>query len=304
MKTYSSNDSGKSKGGDGIINGNGCGSGGKDDGKGGGSGPVRLHKLLAEAGVASRRKCEGLIAAGRVRVDGVVVSVVGAKAARGARIEVDGAPIHAPRGRDLAYVLLNKPSRCVSSVSDPQGRRTVLDVVHGAPPFSGEPLPKGARIYPVGRLDYNTTGLLLLTNDGSFALFASHPRNGVEKVYEATLEASPGEGAVSALRAGVTLDDGFTCAPARVSVREEEPQGSKDGRGMRHVVAVAVREGRNRQVRRMFEAVGLGAVRLRRVAIGGIDLRAGRYAALPVGSWMRVTHDEAMRVAGSAALNR
>ena len=264
--------------------------------------PVRLHKLMAEAGVASRRKCEELIAAGRVRVDGVAVAEAGAKAAPGARIEVDGAPIRAPGGGDLVYVLLNKPANCVSSASDPQGRRTVVDAVRGAPPARGEPLPAGARVYPVGRLDYNTTGLLLLTNDGSFAHFATHPSNGVEKVYEATTEVEPGARALGALRAGVTLDDGFVCAPARISAREGRSPNS-DAPAARHLVYVLIHEGRNRQVRRMFEAVGLGVVRLRRVAVGGLDLRAGPYADLPVGAWVRVERAEAMRVAEPAALD-
>lgn len=206
----------------------------------------RLQKILARAGIGSRRACEELIAAGRVRVNGEV-AVLGDRADPDADvIEVDGVRIGTRQG--LVYYLLNKPRGVVSTASDPQGRPTVVDLV-----------PRRPRVYPVGRLDADTEGLLLLTNDGDLAHRLTHPSYGVEKEYLAEVAGTPSRGALRRLREGVELDDGPT-APATVSLVGD------------HLLRIAVHEGRNRQVRRMTAAVGLPTLRLVRVAIGNYRL--------------------------------
>ena len=225
----------------------------------------RLQKLLAAAGVASRRHSEALIRAGRVRVDGHVVVELGARAdpAR-QRVEVDGRPISLP-GRHT-YLLLNKPPGYVSTAADPQGRPTVFDL-----------LPRGQRLFSVGRLDFNSEGLLLLTDDGPLAYRAAHPRFGLEKEYEVWTE-PPDREQVRRLWAGVELEDGRT-APARLRWLGETRQGA--------VLALTIHEGRNRQVRRMFAAVDLPVYRLLRVRVG--PLRLGDLAP---GEWRALTRDE------------
>jgi 23S rRNA pseudouridine2605 synthase len=213
----------------------------RDDGE-------RLQKVLAQRGYGSRRVCEELIVAGRVRVNG-------AQAVLGQRIdtqvdlvEVDGRP--APVRPDLVYYLLNKPVGVLSTASDPQGRPTVVALV-----------PDQPRVFPVGRLDADTEGLLLLTNDGELTNRLTHPRYGVEKEYLVTV--AGGEvhaGALRRLRQGVELDDGMT-APAKVS----QPQPG--------VLRITIHEGRNRQVRRMCDAVGHPVTRLVRLRIGPLSDR-------------------------------
>src|SRR5947207_8205800 len=189
---------------------------------------MRLNAYLARAGVASRRKADELIKAGRVAVNGEP-GQLNTFVERRDRVEVDGKPVTAQK---LAYVLLHKPAGTVTTASDPQGRPTVVDLVD---------LPE--RVVPVGRLDVETTGALLLTNDGPLAHRLAHPRYGIEKVYVAEVEGDPDAGVLRRLRDGVELEDGRT-APARAS---------RLGRGR---LELAVHEGRNRQVRRMLEAVG------------------------------------------------
>ena len=224
---------------------------------------MRLNAYLARAGLASRRGADKLIKAGRVRVNGEpgqLNTFVGASD----RVEVDGREVAAQR---LAHLLLHKPAGVVTTARDPQGRRTVVDLV-----------PSEPRVVPVGRLDADTTGALLLTNDGPLAHRLAHPRYGVEKVYEAEVEGDPGEAALRALREGVELDDGRT-APA--GARRLGP-----GR-----IEITLHEGRNRQVRRMCEAVGHPVVRLHRSAYAGLTLDG-----LEPGEWRALEPAEVERL--------
>jgi 23S rRNA pseudouridine2605 synthase len=208
---------------------------------------VRLAKFLAHAGVASRRAAERLIADGRVTVAGVVVTDPATDVDAGSGVTVDGRPVE-PEPREVH--VLNKPAGVVSTARDTHGRRTVVDLVRSR-----------RRLYPVGRLDADTTGLILLTNDGELADLLTHPRYGVEKVYRAKVQpARLSPRAIKALREGVELDDGRT-APARA--RQVAPG----------VLEIALREGRKRQVRRMVEALGHRVVELERVAFGPLGLR-------------------------------
>jgi len=225
----------------------------------------RVQKVLARAGYGSRRACEALVEQGRVTVDGEVVSL-------GARVDpdeqhlaVDGTPVAARPG--LVHYLLNKPAKVVTTADDPEGRPTVLDLVPAEP-----------RVFPVGRLDYDTEGLLVLTNDGELTQLLTHPSHGVTKTYLAEVEGTPTPAALRALREGVDLDDGRT-APARATVVQ-----SADDRA---AVELTLHEGRNRQVRRMCEAVGHPVRRLVRTRIA--DLHDERLAP---GEWRALTVDE------------
>jgi len=224
---------------------------------------MRLNAYLARAGVASRRRADELISAGRVRVNGVrgeLNAVVGSRDV----VEVDGERVTA---QPLSYVLLHKPAGVVTTARDPQGRKTVVQLVPHAP-----------RVVPVGRLDADTTGALLLTNDGQLAHRLAHPRYGVEKVYEAEVEGVLGEDALRALRDGVVLDDGTT-APADARLRT---------RGFRScALELTLHEGRKHQVKRMCEAVGHPVRRLHRSRYAGLDLRG-----LEPGEWRELTAEE------------
>jgi 23S rRNA pseudouridine2605 synthase len=226
--------------------------------------PVRVQKLLARAGFGSRRVCEALISAGRVTVDGEVARLGARADPLRQRIEVDG--VAAVVRDDLVYYLLNKPEGVVTTASDPQGRTTVLDLV-----------PSEPRVFPVGRLDYETSGLLVLTNDGELAQLLTHPSHGVRKTYLAEVEGLPAPRALAALRDGVELDDGVT-APAAVQVVQRRDTSA--------AVEIGIHEGRNRQVRRMFEAVGHPVLRLVRVSVGPVSdrrLAPGEWRALRPG---------------------
>lgn len=223
----------------------------------------RLQKILARAGIASRRKCEQLILDGRVTVNGRVVRELGVKAdPHKDRITVDGRPIRAEKH---VYLMLYKPRGVVSTVSDPQGRKTVLDLI-------GNEVRE--RIFPVGRLDMDTSGLLLLTNDGELMHALLHPSRKIYKTYRAYVQGSVSREEVEQLQKGVQLEDGMT-APARVrKVRETEG---------RTLLEIAIHEGRNRQVRRMCEAVGHPVLSLRRVKFAFLTLgrlKAGEYRFL------------------------
>jgi pseudouridine synthase len=226
---------------------------------------VRLNAYLARAGVASRRKADELIKAGRVTVNGEP-GQLNTFVERGDRVEVDGEPVTAQK---LAYVLLHKPAGTVTTASDPQGRQTVVDLVD---------LPE--RVVPVGRLDVDTTGALLLTNDGPLAHRLAHPRYGVEKVYVADVEGRPGREALQALAEGVELEDGTT-APA--IVRCLAPSR----------VELTLHEGRNRQVRRMLEAVGHPVNHLHRAVYAGLTLEG-----LEPGAWRELEPSEVQRLSG------
>ena len=218
----------------------------------------RLQKVLARAGFGSRRAAEELIAAGRVTVDGVAARLGQRIDPRSMHVEVDGVPVSVRD--DVVYYLLNKPRRVVTTARDPEGRTTAIDLV-----------PTEPRVFPVGRLDYDTEGLLVLTNDGELAQLVTHPRHGIEKTYLAEVSGVPTRATVRALREGVTLDDGPT-APARVRVVQQQ--------GDNAALEIVLHEGRNRIVRRMCEAVGHPVRRLVRTRVGPITDRR-----LAPGAW-------------------
>jgi 23S rRNA pseudouridine2605 synthase len=211
----------------------------------------RLNRYLAACGLGSRRGVEELIAAGRVTIDGTVATSPGERVGEGSIVALDGRPV-APD--EHAYILLNKPADVVTTVRDTHGRRTVIDLV-GA----------DRRLFPVGRLDADTTGLLLLTNDGELAARLMHPRHGVEKTYEATVVGAVSAEEAAILAAGVELD-GRRTAPARVRVLRASGRSS--------VVEIVLHEGRKRQVRRMCEAIGHHVISLHRSAYAGLRLGA------------------------------
>ena len=229
----------------------------------------RLQKILSQAGIASRRAAEKLIAEGRVSVNGETVQTMGVKADPATDdIRVDGRRIKS--AERLRYILLNKPRGYVTTRSDPQRRPTVIDLLAGVREY----------IYPVGRLDYDSEGLLLLTNDGDLAARLTHPRHGVERTYEARVAGMPSREALDRLRTGVPLD-GRRTLPATVVVLNA---GRRDRDG---VVLLTIREGRNRQVRRMCEAVGHPVQSLKRTRIGPIADRR-----LKPGQWRELTSAE------------
>lgn len=215
---------------------------------------MRLQKALAEAGYASRRASEDLIKSGRVTVDGVVATLGASADPETQLIAVDGRAIAA---ETKEYWLLNKPAGILSAVSDARGRRTVTELV-----------PTRARVFPVGRLDLDSTGLVLLTNDGDLAGRLLHPRYHVEKEYQVRVRGIPSRDALEALRRGVTLEDGQT-APAKIEALEVvRPPGAP---GPQTIVRVVLSEGRKRQVRRMMEAVGHRVEALHRSRFAGLS---------------------------------
>ena len=221
----------------------------------------RLQKVLARAGIGSRRHCEELIADGRVTVNGDVAELGRRVDPEQDQVAVDGVVIGVRPG--LVHYLLNKPRGVVTTAADPEGRPTVIDLVPAEP-----------RVFPVGRLDYDSEGLLLLTNDGDLAHRLAHPSFGIEKEYLAEIEGAPTRGALRRLRDGVELDDGVT-APARIAAVSPG------------LVRVTIHEGRNRQVRRMLEAIGHPVRRLVRTRIGPLVDRG-----LEPGQWRALTQDE------------
>jgi 23S rRNA pseudouridine2605 synthase len=229
----------------------------------------RLQKVLARTGIGSRRVCEDLVAEGRVKVNGEVAVLGRRVEAATDLIEVDGVAIGVAPG--LVYYLLNKPTGVVTTADDPEGRPTVVALV-----------PDDPRVFPVGRLDYDTEGLLLLTNDGELTHRLTHPSFGVDKEYLAHVDGHPTRATVRQLREGVELDDGVT-SPAQVTQ-------VTDG-----VLRIIIHEGRNRQVRRMCEAVGHPVQRLVRTRIGPLTDRK-----LKPGAWRELTAEE-VRVLERAA---
>lgn len=232
----------------------------------------RLQKVLAHVGVGSRRAVEEMISAGRVRVNG-------RRAELGRRIdpdkdvvEVDGSRV--PLKTDLVYYLLNKPVGVVSAASDPEGRTTVLDIVDVE-----------QRVWPVGRLDVDTEGAILLTNDGDLTNLLTHPRYAFPKTYVAEAKGTVGNRVLKSLARGVQLEDGVT-APAEVSLLERSAGGS--------LVEITIREGRNRQVRRMFDEVGHPLRRLARVSLGPVGL-----GHLKPGRFRRLSGEEARSLYGT-----
>jgi 23S rRNA pseudouridine2605 synthase len=232
-------------------------------------GTIRLQKIIAQAGLASRRAAEKLIADGRVTVNGETVVEMGTKADPSRDdIRIDGRRLKSPERH--RYILLNKPAGYVTTRSDPQRRRTVVDLLAGVKEY----------VYPVGRLDYDTQGLLLLTNDGDLAARLTHPRHEVDRTYEARVAGMPDDEAIERLRRGIPLD-GRRTHPAEVTLINK---GRRDEDGVLHVT---IREGRNRQVRRMLEAVGHPVRLLRRTRFGPLTLRG-----LQTGTWRELTARE------------
>ena len=213
---------------------------------------MRLNKFMAGAGVASRRKCDDIILEGRVKVNARVIKKLGVQIdPNNDIVTVDDRPIRI-RG-PFVYLMMNKPTGVVTTVSDPQGRDTVMDY-----------LPKmDKRLFPIGRLDYNTSGLLLMTNDGDVSQKLMHPSFELSKVYEATIIGELDKDAVERLRSGVDIG-GFVTSPSTVKLLKKQ--------GQEATYMVIIHEGKNRQVRRMFEAVDSKVIRLRRVALGALKL--------------------------------
>ncbi|OGF21912.1 MAG: hypothetical protein A2V63_12100, partial [Candidatus Eisenbacteria bacterium RBG_19FT_COMBO_70_11] len=237
---------------------------------------IRLNKLLATRGVAARRKCNALIESGAVQVNGEVVTAPGARVEPGRdRILIRGQPLPGPSMH--RYFMLHKPVGMITTLSDPEGRSTVADV-----------MPPGPRLYPVGRLDADTSGLLILTNDGDLAHHLMHPRYEVEKFYRVWVERAPSDDQIRQLAAGVEFEPGVHSGRARVRVREPGPRGA--------AIEIAVREGRHHQVRLMCEAVGLTVRGLHRWGYGA--LRLGELAR---GMWRELAEHEVARLRAVSA---
>lgn len=238
----------------------------------------RLQKFIAACGVASRRKAEELIIQGKVQVNGRFVKELGTKVDPVKdRVKVNGQLLVAEKP---VYYLFNKPKGIITSVSDPQGRQTVMDYLKGV----------NVRIYPVGRLDLNTEGLLLLTNDGDFAQALTHPSKGVEKTYEVRLKGRVDDQHLQAIADGVPLEDGMT-SPATIT------DLGFDARTGVTTVEITIHEGRNRQVRRMFEYYHYSVRNLKRIAYAGLNL-----SGVKRGSYRELTRSEVqnLKTTGSA----
>ncbi len=233
---------------------------------------IRLQKYLADAGVSSRRKCEELISQGRVEVNGRIVNEPGSKVDGSEEIKVDGRTIE-PETKKV-YILLNKPVGYISSAKDQFSRKTVVDLTDTVK----------ERIYPVGRLDYDTSGLIILTNDGGFANILMHPRHEVRKKYRAVISGMLSDEDIKKLEQGLDIG-GYTTVPAKVTVRRAAAD--------RSIVDIEIHEGKNRQVRRMFEAVGHPVRQLKRTAIG--DLAVG---GLEEGQWRHLSKKEVVALKG------
>ncbi|MCL2577955.1 MAG: rRNA pseudouridine synthase [Defluviitaleaceae bacterium] len=229
---------------------------------------IRLQKILANAGVASRRKAEELIVEGRVTVNGATITELGTKAKTKDEIAVDGVPIgRVPRKK--TYVMLHKPEGVVTTIADEFGRPTVMDYA-----------PANKRLFPVGRLDYETSGLIFLTNDGDWANNLTHPKHEIKKVYIATIRGEPTESELRKFREGIKIDGRLT-APAEIDILRSKNENTK--------VRITISEGRNRQVRKMCDEIGHPVISLKRIAIGDVKL-----GDLQPGRWRYLTEGEAL----------
>lgn len=227
----------------------------------------RLQKFMASAGVASRRKCEELILEGKVRVNGEIVRELGFRVTHMDEIKVEGKILSKPSKN--TYYLLNKPVGYVTTVNDPQGRKTVMELV-----------PKKARVFPVGRLDIMTEGLLLLTDDGELAYKLTHPKHEINKEYHVLVNGTVTQGQIDILKEGVMLEDGLT-APAKAEI-------VKISKG-ETLLALIIHEGKNRQVRRMIDAIGKKVLKLTRVRYGPLNLEG-----VPIGKFRELSQNEIM----------
>ncbi|MGN1068053.1 MAG: pseudouridine synthase [Christensenellales bacterium] len=237
----------------------------------------RLQKFMAEAGVASRRACEELIRQGRVTVNGETASLGRSVEPEQDRVELDGKPVQKEQRRTV--ILLYKPRGVVSTSSDPEGRRTVQDYFREIP----------ERLYNVGRLDLNSEGLLLMTNDGALANRLTHPRYGVEKTYYAVCDGRLTASEAAKLTNGIELEDGMT-APARVDAVRTTQRGDTS-------FLITIHEGRNRQIRRMLEAVGHRTLRLKRERFGPLSL-----GTLAPGEWRKLSDEEIKKLENALGL--
>lgn len=239
----------------------------------------RLQKVIAHSGVASRRKAEEFIVEGKVKVNGQVVKELGTKVGPNDKVEVNGVPLER---EEPVYFILNKPRGVISAVSDDKNRKVVTDF-----------LPQiQARIYPVGRLDYDTSGLIILTNDGEFANMLMHPKNEVEKTYVAKVKGIPFRESLKKLQNGIKLEDGIT-APAKVKVL------SVDKKKNSSIIQIIIHEGKNRQVKRMFEAIGHPVLKLKREQYGFLTLQG-----LNTGDARELTPHEVKQLRVLAGKNR
>ncbi len=227
---------------------------------------IRLQKYMADCGIASRRKSEELIASGKVKVNGKVASIGDKVDPKKDKVSVEGQAVHAET--EFRYIMLNKPRGFITTMSDERGRKCVAELVSDV----------GVRVFPVGRLDKDSEGLLLLTNDGEFANNLTHPSKHVPKTYRVTVRPAINEEILNHLMTGIMID-GKTTLPAQVKVLTQEPD--------RVVLEIVICEGRNRQIRKMCEAEGLTVARLKRTAVGPVKL-----GMLKQGAWRDLTPQE------------
>lgn len=227
---------------------------------------IRLQKYIAECGVASRRKAEELIIEGRVRINGITVTEMGIKVTEKDVVEVDGKPVKKEELK--VYIALNKPVGYISSAKDQFGRPTVLDLVTDLK----------ERVFPVGRLDYDTSGLILLTNDGDFTYRLTHPKHEIEKVYEAVLDGVPKKEDIERFEKGLKIDDYIT-SPANFEIIKCDSKTT--------TAKITIHEGKNRQVRKMCEKIGCPVIKLKRISIGKVVL-----GNLKEGEWRNLTPKE------------
>ncbi|RCX19952.1 ribosomal large subunit pseudouridine synthase B [Anaerobacterium chartisolvens] len=231
---------------------------------------IRLQKYMAEAGVASRRKCEELIKEGYVSVNGRTVTDMGVKVSDSDVLEVKGRRMC--RDKNKIYIMLHKPPGYITTVRDQFSRPSVIDLIDD----------KGHRVFPVGRLDYDTSGLLLLTNDGQLAHELTHPSHETEKVYVAEVKGVPAEREMNLIRRGIRIEEYIT-APAKIKIVEEQ----KIGNFINAVVEIKIHEGKNRQIRKMCEAIGHPVIKLKRISVGML-----RLGELPEGKWRYLSDEE------------
>ena len=239
--------------------------------------PIRLQKYISQCGIASRRKAEELILQGKVKINGKT-AVLGDKVHDGDKVYVGGKRVIIPK-KNYRYIMLNKPRGFITTMSDDRGRKCVAELVRGV----------GERVYPIGRLDKDSEGMLIFTNDGDFANKVMHPRNSIYKFYRVTVRPDVTEDQLVKLETGVELD-GKKTAPAVVHVLHKE-QG-------RVVLEMILHEGKNREIRRMCEALGLEVARLRRTQIGGVKM-----GMLKQGDWRDLTEKEVKNLLANPLVN-
>lgn len=240
----------------------------------------RIQKVLSDQGICSRRAAERMIAEGRVKVNGRPVSLGDKMDPDFDKVSIDGKNQRIVRKRKYIYIMLHKPRGYITTASDERGRKTVMHLVADV----------GRRVYPVGRLDKDSEGLLLLTDDGAFANLLTHPSGGVGKLYRVTVRPRATEEQIVRMSSGVVLDDGVKTAPAVIHVAADEPG--------RTVLEMTLFEGRNREIRRMCEAVGLEVIRLKRSAEGPVKL-----GMLPPGAWRELKRSEVTALRNAALKN-